>query len=119
MDGRAHVDGRIGAVQKAHRTGKDVAARHIVRAQVQPGGQDDVARQRQGHAAEQRQAQPPEVFTGRLPQQEEQGEGDPREPCKVGDDGIFAEGDQIVQAAVHQHMGHVDLGVQKIECREI
>jgi len=109
MDGRADVGGGVGAVQKAHGLRKDVAARHPVGAQVQRRGQHCVARQCNGHAGEQRQAQPPEVLTRGFPQQIEQGEGDPRKPCKVGDHRIFAEGDQIVQTAVHQNAAQGDV----------
>ena len=42
MDGRADIDGCVGAVQEPHRTGEDVCARHIAGAQIQPGGQDHV-----------------------------------------------------------------------------
>ena len=120
MDGRAHVGGSVGAVQHPNGTGKKIGARHIVGAQIQPGGQDHIAGQCDGHTAEQRQAQPPEVLPRGLPQQVEQGEGDPCEPCKVGQDGVFAEGDQIVQPAVHQQdTGHGDLRLQKVESGQI
>ena len=119
MDGRADIDGCVGAVQEPHRTGEDVCARHIAGAQIQPGGQDHVAGQRNGHTAEQRHTQPPEVLPGCLPQKEEQGERDPRKPCKIGDGRIFAEGNQIVQPAVHEDVRHMDLGVQEIECGKI
>ena len=32
---------------------------------------------------------------------------------------IFAKGDQVVQLAVHQQMGHGDPRLQKIECNKI
>ena len=76
---------------------------------IQRRGQHGVARQCNGHAGEQRQAQPPEVLARSFPQQIEQGEGDPNEPCKVGDQRIFAERDQIVQTAVHQNAAQGDV----------
>ena len=115
MDGRADVGGGVGAVQKAHSLRKDIAARHPVGAQVQRRGQHRVARQCNGHAGEQRQAQPPEVLPRGLPQQIEQGEGDPHEPCKVGDHRIFAERDQIVQTAVHQNAAQGDVCLQIVK----
>ena len=119
MDGGADVGGGVGAVQKAHHPRKDVAARHPVGAQVQRRGQHCVARQCNGHAGEQRQAQPPEVLPRGLPQQIEQGEGDPYEPCKIGDHRIFAEGDQIVQTAVHQNAAQGDVCLQIVKNRKI
>ena len=115
MDGRADIDGCVGAVQEPHRTGEDVCARHIAGAQIQPGGQDHVAGQRNGHTAEQRHTQPPEVLPRGLPQQIEQGEGNPQKPCKVGDHRIFAEGDQIVQTAVHQNAAQGDVCLQRVK----
>ena len=115
MNGRADVGGGVGAVQKAHSLCKDIAARHPVGAQVQRRGQHRVARQCNGHAGEQRQAQPPEVLPRGLPQQIEQGEGNPQKPCKVGDHRIFAEGNQIVQTAVHQNAAHGDVCLQRVK----
>ena len=101
MDGGADIEGRVGGIEHPHGLSKDVAAVHPVGPQVKPGGQDDIAGQRNGHARKQGQAEPPEVGPGRFPQQVEQGERDPQKPRKVGHDGIFAKGDQVVQMAVH------------------
>ena len=119
VDGRADVGGRVGVVEPAHRPGEEVRAVHTVRAEIQPIGDDDIHCQRDGHAREQGKAEPPEVGAGRFPQQIEQGERDPDEPCKIGDDRIFAEGDQIVQPAVDPDFGHGDVDFEPVEHREI
>ena len=45
----------------------------------------DITAQRDGHTGEEAQADPPEVAALAVPQQIEQGKGDPRAPCKIGD----------------------------------
>ena len=70
-------------------------------------------------ARKQGQAEPPEVGPGRFPQQVEQGERDPQKPRKVGHDGIFAKGDQVVQMAVHQNIGHGNMDFEPMERRKV
>ena len=119
MDGGADIEGRVGGIEHPHGLSKDVAAVYPVGPQVQAGGQDDIAGQRNGHARKQGQAEPPEVGPGRFPQQVEQGERDPYEPRKVGHDGIFAKGDQVVQMAVHQNIGHGNMDFEPMERRKV
>ena len=87
VDGGADAGGGVRCVQQPHRFCKNIIAVHPVGPQVQPRGQDDVARQRKGHARKQRDAQPPEIGPGRFPQQVEQGKGDPEKPGHIGHDG--------------------------------
>ena len=119
MDGGADVEGRVGGIEHPHGLSKDVAAVYPVGPQVQAGGQDDIAGQCNGHARKQGQAEPPEVGPGRFPQQVEQGERDPQKPRKVGHDGIFAKGDQVVQMAVHQNIGHGNMDFEPMERRKV
>ena len=119
MDGRADVQRGVGGIKPAHRPGKEVAAVHPVGPQIQTRRQEGIAGQRDGHPGKQGQAEPPEVAAGSLPEQIEQGEGDPRKPCKVGDDRILAEGDQIIQPAVDPDVRNRDVRFQPMEGCEI
>ena len=119
MDGRADIGGSVGGVELTDDPGEDVRTVDAIGAEVQPVGEDDIDRQRDGHAREERQAEPPEVRARGLPQQIEQGERDPDEPRQIGDDGILAEGDEVIQMAVDPDFRHGDVDFEPVEHREI
>ena len=119
MDGRADIHRRIAAVDRAHKLGKNVAARHKARPQRQPVRYDGVEKQCHRHAGEQRQAKPPEIPARGLVQQVKQGERNPREPQQIRHNGIFAEGDQIIQPAVDPQVGGLDRALQQREKGQI
>ena len=119
MNGREHVGGRVGAVQIPHRLGEHIGAGHIPGAQIHPVGHHRTEQQRQSHADEQRQAQPPEIPAGRSEQQKEEGAGNPEKPQIVRDDGILAEGDQIIQRAVQDQVRDQHGFFQQKEKRKI
>ena len=119
VDGGADVPGGVNGIEHPHQTGEDVAAIHPVRPQSKPCGQKDITAQRDGHAGEEAQADPPEVAALAVPQQIEQGKGYPREPCKIGDDGVLAEGDDIVQLAVYPDGRDGDIHLEPVERGQI
>ena len=119
MDGRADILGAVNGIEHPHQTGEDVAAIHPVRPQSKPCGQKDITAQCDGHAGEEAQADPPEVAALAVPQQIEQGKGNPREPCKIGDDGVLAEGDDIVQLAVYPDGRDGDIHLEPVERGQI
>ena len=119
MDGGTDILGAVNGVEHPHQTSEDVAAIHPVGPQGKPRGQQDVAAQSDGHAGEQAQADPPEVAAVAPQQQIEQGEGDPREPSKIRDDGVFAERDDIVQLTVHPDGGDGDVHLEPVERGQI
>ena len=119
VDGRADVLGAVNGIEHPHQTGEDVAAIYPVRPQSKPCGQKDITAQRDGHTGEEAQADPPEVAALAVPQQIEQGKGDPREPCKIGDDGVLAKGDDIVQLAVYPDGRDGDIHLEPVERGQI